>query len=61
MTHMRPDVTLGTMEDAVVPALVAGVVGLLVAFGKIAWDARQAKQQQRLAARERLDRYRAPL
>jgi hypothetical protein len=49
------------MEGAVVAALVAGVVSLLVTFGKVAWEARQTKQQQRLAARERLDRYRAPL
>jgi hypothetical protein len=44
-----------------VAALVAGVVSLLVTFGKIAWDARRRKQEQRLAAREKLDRYRAPL
>jgi hypothetical protein len=36
-------------------------VSLLVTFGKITWDARQTKRERRLAARERLDRYRAPL
>jgi hypothetical protein len=49
------------MGDAVIAALVAGIVSLVVTFGKIAWDARQAKRERRLAARERLDRYRAPL
>lgn len=49
------------MGDAVVAALVAGVVSLLVTFGKLAWDARQARQNERSAARDRLDRYRAPL
>ena len=59
--HRRRGVHLGTMGDAVIAALVAGVVSLLVTFGKIAWDARQTTREQRLAARERLDRYRAPL
>jgi hypothetical protein len=49
------------MGDAVVAALVAGAVSLLVTFGKVAWDARQTKRERRLAARERLDRFRAPL
>lgn len=44
-----------------VAALVAGVVSVLVTFGRVAWEARQAKQLVRLAARERLDRFRAPL
>ena len=44
-----------------IAAVVAGVVSLLVTFGKIAWDARQTKRAQRLAARERLDKFRAPL
>ncbi|MGH8526953.1 MAG: hypothetical protein ACREXY_22930, partial [Gammaproteobacteria bacterium] len=49
------------MGDAVVAAVVAGVVSLLVTFGKIAWDARQEQRGRRMAARERLDRFRAPL
>ena len=52
---------MGTRGDAVVAALVTGVVSLLVTFGMVVWDARQAKREQRLAARERLDRFRAPL
>jgi hypothetical protein len=52
---------VGDMGAAVVAALVAGVASLFVTFGKIVWDARQTKQVQRLAARERLDKYRAPL
>ena len=49
------------MSNTVIAAVVAGVVSLVVTFGKIAWDARQARREQRLASRERLDRYRAPL
>ncbi len=49
------------MSEAVVAAIVAGVVSLLVTFGKVLWDARQKKQERRLAAREKLDRYREPL
>jgi hypothetical protein len=49
------------MSNGVIAAVVAGVVSLVVTFGKIAWDTRQAKREHRLAARERLDRYRAPL
>jgi hypothetical protein len=52
---------LAAMGDAVIAAVVAGAVSLLVTFGKIAWDVRQARRRQHLAARERLDRYRAPL
>jgi hypothetical protein len=48
------------MGDAAVAALVAGGVSLIVTFGKIAWDARQSSHNERLAARERLDKYRAP-
>jgi hypothetical protein len=49
------------MSDAVVAAIVAGVVSLLVTFGKAHWDSRQKKQERRLAAREKLDKYREPL
>lgn len=44
-----------------VSGVVAGVVSLVVTFGKIVWDGRQKKQERRLAAREKLDRYREPL
>jgi hypothetical protein len=49
------------MSDAVVAAIVAGIVSLLATFGKIVWDATEKKQDRRLAAREKLDRYREPL
>jgi len=49
------------MSDAVVAAIVAGIVSLLVTFGKVVWDATEKKQDRRLAAREKLDRYREPL
>lgn len=49
------------MGDALVSAVVAGAVSLIVTFGKIAWDSRQRRQEHRLAAREKLDRYREPL
>lgn len=49
------------MGDAVIAAVVAGIVSLLVTIGKVGWDGRQAKEKQRLAARDRLDRHRAPL
>ena len=49
------------MDAAVVAAIVAGVVSLLVTFGKTVWEASQKKQERRVAAREKLDRYCAPL
>ena len=53
------------MEPAVIAAVVAGVVSLLVTYGKMLWESREKKQERererRLAAREQLDRYRAPL
>ena len=49
------------MGGAVIAAVVGGAVSLVVTFGKVAWDAYQASRMQRLAAWERLDRYRAPL
>jgi hypothetical protein len=52
---------LGSRGDVVIAAVVAGIVSLAVTFGKIALDARHAKEERRLAARERLDTYRAPL
>jgi len=52
---------LGVMGGAVIAAVVGGAMSLVVTFGKVAWDTRQASRKQRLAAWERLDRYRAPL
>ncbi len=52
---------LVAMSEAVVAAIVAGVVSLLVTFGKALWDTRQKKQERQLAAREKLDRHREPL
>jgi hypothetical protein len=49
------------MSDVVVAAIVAGAVSLVVTFGKIIWDGRRGQQKGRLAAREKLDRYREPL
>jgi hypothetical protein len=49
------------VSDALVSAVVAGVVSVIVTFGKIAWDSRQKKQDRRVLAREKLDRYREPL
>jgi hypothetical protein len=48
------------MGDAAIAALVGAMAGLVVTLGKIAWDVRQANREKRLAARERLDKYRAP-
>jgi hypothetical protein len=53
--HRAEGIHLRSMGDAVIAAVVAGVVSLLVAFGKIAWDSRQMKWERRLAARERLE------
>ena len=44
------------MSAAVVAAIVAGVVSLLMTFGKVIWDTDQKKQERWLAAREKLDR-----
>jgi hypothetical protein len=49
------------VSDALVSGIVAGAVSLVVTFGKIVWDGRQKTQERRLAAREKLDRYREPL
>jgi hypothetical protein len=53
------------MEPAVIAAIVAGIVSLLVNYGKMLWESREKKQEQeqqrRLAARDQLDTYRAPL
>jgi hypothetical protein len=49
------------MGDAVIAAVVAGVVSLAVTFGKMGVDARQQTRQTRSLARATLDRYRAPL
>ena len=44
------------MSDALVSAVVAGVVSMIVTFGKIAWDSRQKKQDRRVLAREKSKR-----
>lgn len=49
------------MSDAVVAAIVAGAVSAAVTGGKMLWDAREKRRDRRLAAREKLDRYREPL
>ncbi len=49
------------MEIPVITALIAAFVSLALAIGKIIWDAREKRHERRLAAREQLDRYRAPL
>jgi hypothetical protein len=49
------------MADAVIAAVVAGLVSLFVTFGKIWWDSHQKNQDEQLAARARLDRFRMPL
>jgi hypothetical protein len=45
----------------VAAAIVAGVVSLLVTFGKVAWDGRAKRQERRLTAQAELNRYREPL
>jgi hypothetical protein len=49
------------MSSGVVVALITAGVSLFLSVGKIAWDAREKRQERILAAREKLDRYRAPL
>jgi hypothetical protein len=49
------------MALPVVTALITAAVSLVLAVGKILWDAREKGRDRRLAAREQLDRYRAPL
>jgi hypothetical protein len=49
------------MEAPVIAALVTATASLVLAVGKIVWDWRQKKHERRLAAREKLDKYRAPL
>ena len=49
------------MDPALLATLVTASVSLVLAVGKIIWDWRDKKHEQRMAAREKLDRYRAPL
>jgi len=49
------------MNDAMVAALVSGVVSLLVSFGGRLWEERRKRGDERLAARARLDVHREPL
>ncbi len=45
----------------VVLALITASLSLVLTAGKILWDWREKRSDRRLAAREQLDRYRAPL
>jgi hypothetical protein len=49
------------METPVLVALITASVSLILAVGKILWDWREKRSERRLEARERLDKYRAPL
>jgi hypothetical protein len=49
------------MSPGVVAAITTAGVSLVLSLGKIIWDEREKRQERRLAAREKLDRYRAPL
>src|SRR5690242_13705052 len=49
------------MAVPVITALITAFVSLTLALGKIIWDAREKRHERRLAAREQLDKYRAPL
>lgn len=49
------------MDSAVLVTLITASVSLVLAAGKIVWDWREKRQERRLAAREKLDKYRAPL
>ena len=49
------------MNSGVVAALITAGISLVLTVGKIVWDAREKLQERRLAAREKLDRYRSPL
>src|SRR3712207_6071101 len=49
------------MAAPVVAALITSVVSLILAVGKIVMDWKEKKVEQRAAAREKLDKYRAPL
>jgi hypothetical protein len=49
------------MTSGVVAAMITAGVSLVLSLGKIGWDAHTKRQERRLAAREKLDRYRAPL
>lgn len=54
-------VHLGAMSPGVVAALITAGVSLLLSLAKIGWDERSKRAERQLAAREKLDRYRAPL
>jgi len=49
------------MDPALLATLVTALVSLVLAAGKIVWDWREKRHERRLAAREKLDKYRAPL
>jgi hypothetical protein len=49
------------MQAETIVALLTATASLVLTIGKIVWDAREKRTERRLAAREKLDRYRAPL
>jgi hypothetical protein len=49
------------MQAPTIAALITASVSLVLAVGKILWDLHEKRGERRLAAREQLDRYRAPL
>jgi hypothetical protein len=49
------------MQPVVLAALITASLSLVLAVGKIFWDWREKRSERQLAARERLDKYRAPL
>ena len=49
------------MEPAVLAAMITALVSFILAVGKIVWDWREKRHERRMVAREKLDRYRAPL
>jgi hypothetical protein len=49
------------MTSGVAAAVITAAVSLVLTLGKIVWDAHEKRQERRLAAREKLDKYRAPL
>jgi hypothetical protein len=49
------------MDAALLATLITASVSLILAVGKIVWDWREKKHERRLQAREKLDKYRAPL
>jgi len=49
------------MEPAVLAAMITAFVSIVLTISKIVWDWREKSHERRMAARQRLDMYRAPL